>query len=222
VDTILAFDIGTSSSRAVLYDAQSGEALPGAGYSIRHEPDVTPDGGSTLDADALVDEALVCARTVLRDDLPAGATVVGVAVCTFWHSLVGVDANGRARTPMLLWSDRRSAPQVDALRNALDPAAYAERTGCPLHTSYLPGRLRWLAETEPDTFAACVRFVSPGEYLFAKLFGAERVTCSVSMASATGLMDQAAGDWDAAQTLPCLPGMTRERLSPIGDAPLSV
>jgi gluconokinase len=210
---ILALDIGTSSSRAVLYDALSGEAVPGAIFSIHHEQASTPDGGATLDADTLVSEAAACAHALLGKGHPP---IAAVAVSTFWHSFVGVDAHGKARTPVLLWSDRRSHPQVERLRDVLDGDAYPQRTGCPIHTSYLPGRLCWLAETDPATFDACARFVSPGEYLFAQVFGLERVTCSISMASASGLMDQANGAWDT-ETLAHVPGLTPERLSPIRD-----
>jgi len=210
---VLAFDIGTSSSRAVLYDAQSGEAIPGAIHSVHHEQASTPDGGATLDADALVSEAVACAHALLGKGRPP---IAAVAVSTFWHSFVGVDANGKARTPVLLWSDRRSRPQVERLRENLDGNTYTQRTGCPLHTSYLPGRLRWLAETDRATFDACARFVSPGEYLFAQVFGLERVTCSVSMASATGLLDQAKGAWDV-ETLAQIPGLSPERFSRISD-----
>ena len=221
MQTILALDIGTSSTRAVLYDVASGRAVPGAGKSVPHEPEVTPDGGATLDADALVDEALDCARDALAAAAGwAQADVIAVAACTFWHSAIGVGEDGRARTPVLLWSDRRSVPQVAALRAAMDADAYTQRTGCPLHTSYLPGRLRWLAETDEAAFAASARFVSPGEYLFGRLFGPERVTCSVSMASGTGLLNQVTGAWDE-KTLAQVPRLTPARLSPITDAPVS-
>lgn len=214
---ILAFDIGTSSSRAALYDARTGEAVPGAIHAVHHEQASTPDGGATLDADTLIAEAVECARALLS--ARGRPPVAAVAVSTFWHSFVGVDANGKARTPILLWSDRRSRPQVERLREILDVDAYPQRTGCPLHTSYLPGRLRWLAETDRATFDACARFVSPGEYLFAQVFGLERVTCSVSMASATGLLDQEKGAWDA-ETLAQIPPLSPERLSPISDEPV--
>lgn len=217
--TILALDLGTSSTRAVLYAADSGEAVPGATAALAHEPQTTPDGGATLDADTLVDEALACAAEALAAGGVTGS-VAAVAVCTFWHSFVGVDSKGRALTPVLLWSDRRSAEQVDRLRGMTDPAAYTERTGCPLHTSYLPGRLLWLAESAPDTFRRCARFVSPGEYFFGRLFGPERAACSVSMASATGLMNQRHAAWDET-TLSCLPGLTPDRLSPIRDEAVS-
>ena len=215
---ILAFDIGTSSTRALLYDAETGRLLPGAVASARHDPDDTADGGSTLDPEALVREAMECARQALRHS--GGATVVAVAGCTFWHSVLGVDAAGRPTTPVLLWSDRRSAEQVARLRQTADPSAYTQRTGCPLHTSYLPGRLLWLAETDPDAFAASVRLLSPAEYLFARLFGLDRAACSHSMASATGLMNQRDDAWDA-ETLALVPGLAADRLSPISDAAVS-
>jgi gluconokinase len=163
-----------------------------------------------------VDEAVRCLATVLAHT--GGRRVLGVGVSTFWHSVLGVGADGAARTPILLWSDTRSAPQVARLRETLDPAAYSERTGCPLHTSFLPGRLLWLAEEQPATFAACPHFLSPGEYLFSRLFGPDGVTCSTSMASATGLLDQFHQTWDQ-ETLSRVPGLTPDRLSPIGDAP---
>jgi sugar (pentulose or hexulose) kinase len=68
-------------------------------------------------------------------------------------------------------------------------------------------------------YRSCARFLSPGEYLFAQIFGLGRVSCSVSMASASGLMDQTRGAWDD-ETLAWLPGMTPDRLSPIRDDPL--
>jgi gluconokinase len=137
---ILAVDIGTSSTRAVLYDAETAKAIPGGGHTIAHDPDVTADGGATLDADALVGEAVFCIRTVLDAiGTQTARDIRAVAVCTFWHSCVGVDARGAARTPVLLWSDRRSDEQVARLRREIDAAAYTERTGCPVHTSYLPG-----------------------------------------------------------------------------------
>jgi gluconokinase len=217
---LLSLDVGTSSTRVVIYDAATGDQraeLPIA--SVGHAPEVTPDGGATLDADTLVEEAVTCLAEALAS-LPEGTPVAGVAGCTFWHSFLGVGADGAARTPVFVWSDRRSADQVERLRHATDAGAYSQRTGCPLHTSYALGKLLWLRETDPQTFDACVRFVSPAEYLFGRLFGADRVTVSRSMASGTGLLDQTRGVWDPA-TLALVPGLTAARLSPVGDAPVS-
>lgn len=214
---ILAIDLGTSSSRAMLYDTRTGEPA-GPAVSEKHEAHATPDGGSTLDADALVAEVVRCVERVLAR--AHGRAVRGVAVSVFWHSIIGIDREGKARTPVLLWSDRRAVKQVGELREQMDALAYSARTGCPLHVSYVPGKLRYVAETDAETWAACTRWVSPGEYLFGKLFGWERVTASHSMASATGLFDQTRQEWDK-KTLALVPGMTGDKLSPVSDEPVS-
>jgi gluconokinase len=139
--------------------------------------------------------------------------VAGVALSTFWHTVLGVGAGGRARTPVYSWADTRSAAAVEALRARVDEKAYHARTGCVLHTSYLPARLRWLAAADPGAFAASRTFMSFGEYLYLRLFGQTR--CSISMASGTGLLDQHRQTWDG----PILEaiGLGPERLAPLGD-----
>src|SRR5262249_37443480 len=89
--------------------------------------------------------------------------------------------------------DTRSAPEAQVLRSALDDAAMHARTGCHLHSSYWPAKLRWLAREHPE-FVRVARWGSFGEFLELNLFG--EATTSVSMASGTGLFDQAAGRWD--------------------------
>ncbi|MBC8139506.1 MAG: gluconokinase [Fibrella sp.] len=215
---ILSLDIGTSSTRAVLYHAQTGAVVPATAFFDSHEPDVTPEGGSTISPDLLLQEALSCIVQSLAS--APDAEVLAVACCTFWHSAIGINTNGDAQTPVLLWSDRQSAPQVAALREVMDSAAYTERTGCPFHTSYLPGRLRWLRETQPDIFARCVRFVSPGEYIYGKLFGVDHIRQSWSMASGTGLWNAHAEAWDG-ETLSHIPGLTPGHFAPVSDDAVS-
>jgi gluconokinase len=219
IATILAIDIGTSSTRAILYDAYSLAEIDGASFAIDHEPEQDESGRSTLDPEQLVREVVQCAGTVLAS-AGSAVTVLAVGVSALWHSFTGVDAAGKPQTPVLLWSDRRSAPQVETLRHVLNTDVYTQRTGCPLHSSYPPGRLLWLQETSPQIWNHCHRFLSPPEYLFSRLFGLERTTVSHSMASGTGLLHQSAGAWDT-QTLTFVPGLAPGLLSPISDSPVS-
>jgi gluconokinase len=192
MDTILAIDLGTSSTRARLYRSDDAALVAGATAALHHEPVVTADGGAVLDPEALVREVVACCADALAQ-APPGVRVHGVGVSCFWHSFVALDAEAVPLTPVLLWSDRRSKAFVATLR-----AAHPEQpqvTGCPWHTSYLPARLAWLEATDPEAFHAAERFLSPAEFVFARLFGPERVTCSFSMASGSGLLDQGHGVW---------------------------
>ena len=115
-------------------------------------------------------------------------------MATFWHGLLGFDAGGRPITPVYMWADTRSFAEAQVLRAALDDDAVHARTGCHLHSSYWPAKLRWLARERPAEASRVARWGSFGEFLELSLFG--EATTSVSMASGTGLIDQKTARWD--------------------------
>ncbi|MBO8126958.1 MAG: gluconokinase [Firmicutes bacterium] len=191
---IVTLDIGTSSVRAMLYDS-AGEPVPGFSEVEQHRVIATPDGGNELEADGILERSVRCLeRLCRREDFPAGE-VAGVAGCTFWHSLVVVDGDsGEPLTPVYLWGDTRSREAIPLLRAKLDQDSFHARTGCFFHTSYLPAKIAWLFENNPEYKRSSVKLMSMAEYLFFKLFG-QRVA-SYSMASGSGLMDQGRLAWD--------------------------
>lgn len=190
---VVTLDIGTSSVRTLLFDGR-GRQRDHFGEQIHYQFTTTPDGGVEMDADQLLELTLRSFRTLHEQIRTAGLQPSVVAFSSFWHSLMGVDREGKPTTPLLHLFDTRSARQVDELARRLDPKSVHARTGCVLHSSYWPAKLLWLSETRPDAFRATDRWISFGEYLFLKLFGT--ATASTSMASATGLWNQAANDYD--------------------------
>jgi gluconokinase len=210
---VLALDIGTSSMRVGMYDRLGGH-VRGVEATHEHAPVTTPDGGVEMDAEALVETACGLLAAVLEQAGSRAGEIAGVGVSTFWHSILGVDDGGRPTTPILMWADTRSVREVEALRRKLDESETHARTGCPFHTSYVPPKLLWLHRERRDAFARTRRWLSPGEYLFLRLFG--EAGCSISMASGTGMLDQRAMCWDQ-ELLAALP-IERDQLSPL--APL--
>ena len=199
---VLTLDMGTSSVRAMLFDAR-GRALPQAEAQIPYAQTTTGDGGVETDAEALLGLTVRCLTQLLKaTDRETAGRIAGVGISCFWHSLVGVGADNRAATPLLSWADTRARAQAEQLQRDLDEAAYHARTGCVLHTSYWPAKLRWLAETQPGTFGQARRWMSFAEYVALRLFGETK--CSLSMASGTGVFDPNAKAWDEA-TLKDLP-----------------
>ena len=212
---VLALDVGTSAVRAQIYDAQ-GRLVAGAEARAEAPVRLTADGGAEMDADTLV-VAVTAVIDALAARTPAAfGAVAGVGLATFWHTLVGVDRAGRALIPLLLWADRRAAPAAAALRARLDERAVHARTGCRLHATYWPARLRWLATAQPAIWRQVARWLSFGDYLYARLFG--EVRTSLSLASATGLLDQHTRAWDPA--LLAALALEPARLPALDDAPL--
>jgi gluconokinase len=207
---VLSLDVGTSSARAALYDAAGARLSRGAAVR-RYLPTLTSDGGATLDPDTLVATVAGLLDDAVSDAGDLLGQVACVAPAAFWHSLVGVTADGSACTPLYLWMDQRGHAAAAKLRERLDERLVHARTGCVLHATYLPARLQWLKAHEPGLAARAGRWVSFSEYLLGQLFG--EAPSSISMASATGLFDQHRCDWD--DELLAASGIGREALPPL-------
>jgi gluconokinase len=209
---ILSLDIGSSGARAVIFDVQ-GRAVEGAGAREPYTLRTTPEGGSEIEADPLLTRVWRCLDQVTARAEMLDLRIEAVAVDTFVTNVLGVDAGGRPVTPVTTYADTRSSSDAAALEVELDAAEIHTRTGCHLHPSYLPARLRWYARTQPETVARVERWISIGEYLEERLFGETEVTYSV--ASWTGLLHRRALTWDAA-LLAVLP-VDATQLSPLTD-----
>ena len=212
---ILALDIGTSSARAILFDATA-QPVPNCVAQIHYQPQTTADGGLTFDAQVLLNNVVAAIDQLLQTAGPLAAQIGGVTSDTFVSNVLGVDATGEPVTPVYTYADTRNAPDAEALRQELGHAGIAaahERTGCLVHTSYLPARFRWLARTQPETLKAVAYWMSFGEYLLWKLLG-QRVA-SYSVASWTALLNRHTLTWDETW-LAQLP-IRAEQLSPLVD-----
>jgi gluconokinase len=207
---VLALDVGSTASRGDVYDA-AGRPVEGGRQKVPHEFRTSGDGASEIDPDQVVDELgqiiTGLATAPLQDRIGA------VALDTFASSLVGVDADGRPVTPCYTYADSRCAPQVTALRQELDEGQVQQRTGCRLHSSYLPARLRWLRETDPDRFAAARRWLSLGEYAYLRLIGT--TAAGTATAAWTGLLDRRTGRWDPEMLK--VAGIEADQLSEVRD-----
>jgi gluconokinase len=188
---VLALDVGSTASRGDVYDA-AGRPVEGGRQKVPHAFRTAGDGASEIDPDQVVDELAEIVTGLAA--APLRGRIGGVALDTFASSLVGVDADGRPVTPCYTYADSRCAPQVTALRGELDEAEVQQRTGCRLHSSYLPARLRWLRETDPDRFGGVRRWLSLGEYAYLRLLGT--TAAGTATAAWTGLLDRRTGRWD--------------------------
>jgi gluconokinase len=209
---VLTYDVGTSSVRAVLYDARA-EPIAGMVAQIAHEMTTTADGGVFCDVGPLAERTAKVIDRVLAVAGEHAGKIGAVASDTFWHTLLGVDQSGAAITPLYTWADTRSDGAAAALRKRLNERDVHRRTGCMIHPMYLPAKLLWLSESEPETFGHVAHWMSFAEYFMLHCFG-ERA-CSLSMASGTGLLNLNDRTWDR-EVLAALP-IQVEQLSPLRD-----
>src|SRR3954447_9309643 len=205
-NVVLGVDLGTTSAKAVAFDADGREL----GRGETAYPLLEPEHGQAVQDPAVVVEGTLAAiRAAVAGARDEGAPIAALSFSGALHSLGGLDAQGRALTPLVTWADMRAAEQAERLR-AEHPELH-DRTGTPLHPMSPLPKLVWFAEREPETFAAVTRWVGIKELVVARLTGTWAVDHSV--ASGTGLLNLRALDWDAEAL--AIAGIDAGRLSPL-------
>jgi gluconokinase len=191
-DVVVGVDIGTTSTKAVAFTVDGEARATGrAGYELRSPH----PGWEEQDARAVVAAVVEATAAAVREARGAGHGVAGLAFSAAMHSLIGLDGAGEPVTPLLTWADARAVPQARALRDAGDALALQRRTGTPVHPMSPMVKLRWFAEEAPEVAGRVAHWVGIKELVLRGLTG--ELAVDFGIASATGLFNLEAEEWDA-------------------------
>jgi glycerol kinase len=195
---ILAIDQGTTSSRAILFDAalrvvataqeEFPQHYPQPGW-VEHDPS---DLWSTVagTARAAIERAGITARDI---------TAIGITnqreTTLLWDR-----ATGQPLHNAIVWQDRRTAPICDALKAAGHEPMITARTGLLLDPYFSGTKLKWLLDTIPGARARAARgelaFGTVDTYLIWKLTGGRSHATDATNAARTLLYNIVKGCWD--------------------------
>lgn len=201
-DVVVGVDLGTTSTKAVAFAAGRVVAAASHGYPL-DEPE---PGHAVQDPELIVAAVRAAVHDVVAQ--VGQERVAGLSFSAAMHSLLGLDADGAPLTTVVTWADTRASAQAARLRAADGGLALHRRTGTPLHPMSPLPKLVWFREEDPELFAAVRTWVGIKEYVLLRLCGS--LVVDHSIASATGLLDLAALDWDAEAL--ALAGVTPDQL----------
>jgi len=195
---ILAFDQGTTSSRAIAF-GRDGRIL---GVSQQEFRQIFPQPG-WVEHDPL--EIWATQRDVAAQALSAaGLTAGDVGAIGITNqretTLLWERASGRPVANAIVWQDRRTAPQCDALRQAGHEALFAHRTGLVLDAYFSGTKLAWLLDNVPGARERAKRgelaFGTVDTWLAWQLSNGGAHVTDVTNASRTLLFNIHSLDWD--------------------------
>src|SRR5215471_13150584 len=195
---VLALDQGTTSSRALVFD-RAGVVRAIAQQEFRQ---IFPQPG-WVEHDAA--EIWATQSGVLYEVLArAGIGARDVAAIGITNqretTVVWERATGRPIANAIVWQDRRTAPQCDALREAGHAEMIARKTGLVLDAYFSGTKLRWLLDNIPGARDRANRgelaFGTIDSWLVWNLTGGAVHVTDASNASRTLLFDIRSGDWD--------------------------
>lgn len=189
--TILGIDLGTSSVKAMLFDAEQGVIAVRAeeyGVDIAHP-------GWAQQSPALWWESLVRVLRWLESHYRgAYRAVCAVGYSGQMHGMVLTDAKGQPVRPAVIWLDQRAGRQLEEIGAALSEEDMGNVFCNRVSSGFAFPSLLWVREQEPEVFARAAHFLSPKDYIRYKMtgeIGAEVVDASSTTLFATGERDWA-------------------------------
>jgi gluconokinase len=195
MERVLAVDIGTSSVRAMVFDA-AGNILVRAqiGYSTTRPAPYFEE----QDPDLVRNEVYRAIKQCLAEPGADPGKIGAIGFSSQLYGVIALDAAGKPLTQNILWSDGRAEAQAETMKKTHGEHWLYPETGCPMNSIFPLAKLAWLRELRPDVFGAARRFVSIKEYVTFPLIGEWVV--DYSMASATGMLDIRSHRWHARAT----------------------
>ncbi len=175
---LLGYDIGSSSVKAALIDANSGECLASTFYPKEEmHIDAPKIGWAEQDPELWWKNLQRAHSTVMQKAAVDPKLIKAIGISYQMHGLVLVDKDHQVIRPSIIWCDSRAAPIGDKAFNDLG----AER--CLSASLNSPGnftasKLRWVKENEPELFDRIEHFLLPGDYIALRLTGKANTTIS--------------------------------------------
>lgn len=208
---LLGYDIGSSSVKASLVDAQSGKCTASAFYPKSEAPIIAVRKGWAEQEPSSWWEYL---KQATADILAASRVdpkdIKAIGISYQMHGLVCVDKDGNVLRPSIIWCDSRAVPYGQKAFEAIGEEK------CLSHLLNSPGnftasKLAWVKENEPEIYSKIHKIMLPGDYIAMKLSG--EICTTVSGLSEGMLWDFAEGA--PAQLLLDCYGISRELLADI-------
>jgi glycerol kinase len=141
---ILALDAGTTSTRAILFDAH-GQALAEAGRPIRQS--YPADGWVEHDPEEIFEASVAVLREATETSGRGVDEVAALGITNQRETVVIWErATGRPIHPAIVWQDRRTADLCDRLRSAGHEARASEICGLLLDPYFSGTKLAWLLD----------------------------------------------------------------------------
>ena len=175
---LLGIDIGTSSIKVSVVDAQTGTAVASASYPETETEIIAPrPGWAEQSPDLLWDHAV---QAILKCHASGGYNpkdIAAIGIAYQMHGLVLIDKEQNVLRNAIIWCDGRAVAIGDKAFDAIGE----ER--CLSHLLNSPGnftaaKLAWVKQNEPEVYERIDKILLPGDFISMRLTGETTTTTS--------------------------------------------
>lgn len=168
---LLGYDIGSSSVKASLVDAQSGICVASAFYpKTEAEIIAVHQGWAEQNPEMWWKNLKLATSAVIKDSGVDVKDIAAIGISYQMHGLVCVDKELKVLRPAIIWCDSRAVEYGQKAARSLSESK------CLSHLLNLPGnftasKLAWVKENEPEVFNKIYKVMLPGDYIAMRMTG---------------------------------------------------
>ncbi len=168
---LIGYDIGSSSVKATLLDADTGKVVTSEGLpKVEMTISAPQKDWAEQDPDIWWKYIIDTTHAIVKTGNIQKGEVKAIGISYQMHGLVCVDKNGNVIRPSIIWCDSRAV--------GIGNKAFQElgEDYCLRHLLNSPGnftasKLKWVKENEPEKYAQIHKIMLPGDYIAMKLSG---------------------------------------------------
>ena len=196
---LLGIDIGTTNTKAVLYDLEGRMRAPSAPprTGLASAPTLSVEGAlgqATHDPEELYRRACGVIRQV-AGQVDDARQVLALSVSSFGEAGVPLDEQGRPLYPIIVWHDTRTADAREWWEAHFGWDRLFAITGLHPHHTYSLSKIMWLREHEPEAYRRLALWLSVSDYIAYRLTGVAAM--NYPQACRTLAFDLCRLDWSA-------------------------
>jgi len=173
---LLGYDLGSSSVKASLVNAESGKIAASA-FFPKNEMEIISvrSGWAEQNPETWWQNLKLATQTVMNEaNIPANQ-IAAIGISWQMHGLVCIDKNKKVLRPAIIWCDSRAIPYGEKAFRAIGEEY------CLSHLLNSPGnftaaKLAWVKENEPQIYEQIHKIMLPGDYIAMRLSGDVSVT----------------------------------------------
>ncbi|AVG14349.1 gluconokinase GntK (plasmid) [Paenibacillus larvae subsp. larvae DSM 25430] len=146
---MIGIDIGTTSTKAVLFEEDGKVVARGNGEYPLYTPASTI---AEQDPEQIFQAVIQSVRQVMTQSRILPDDILFVSFSSAMHSMIAVDTQGKPLTPCVTWADNRSSQYAGKLKYEMNGHELYLRTGTPIHPMSPITKLMWMRHEAPEIF----------------------------------------------------------------------